>query len=81
MILRCDAIFCRAAASSFSLLHQQLLQRLARFLPDRIPILQKVALRRLRQRVRHRVRQLVQLVARDPHSTALYWFTSFILTS
>ncbi len=80
MILRCEAIFSRAAASSLRLFHQQLLESLARLLPDRVPVFQKVALRNLRQRVGDRMGQLVHLVARDPHSTALYLRASSFFT-
>ena len=51
---------------------QQRLQFLARLLPDGVAILQKTHCLNFRQRVRHRVRQLVQFVPADSHRTALY---------
>src|ERR1700722_12738511 len=59
---------------------QQLFQGLARLLPDRIAILQKVHLRYLRQSIRNRMSELIQLVARNSHSTALYLRASSFFT-
>ncbi len=80
MILRCEAIFCRAAASICGLLRQQRLQRLARFLADRVAVFEEPHLVDLGQRVGDGVGQLVQLVAADPHSTALYLRASSVFT-
>ena len=80
MILRCEAILSRAAVSIARFLRQQLLQSLARLLADRVAILQETDLVDLGQRIGHGVRQLVQLVAADPHSTALYLRASSVFT-
>ncbi len=80
MIFRCDAIFCRARGIQLGLRSQQLFERLARLLPDRIAVFQKVAFGNLRQSVGHRVGELVYLVARDSHSTALYLRASSFFT-
>ena len=62
------------------LLSQQVFKSLARFLTDRVPVLKKLALINLGERVSHHVRQFVQLVARDSHSTALYFRASSCFT-
>ena len=80
MIRRCEEIFSRAACVDLCLFEQQRLQHLPRLLPDRVAVLLKLALVGIRQRVRHHVGQLVQFVARDPHSTALYLRASSIFT-
>ena len=80
MILRCEAIFSRAAASILVSSSQQLFERLARLLPDRVAIFEEVALVDLRESIGDRVGELVQFVARDPHSTALYLRASSFFT-
>src|SRR6202035_1595539 len=61
-------------------LGQQVFQRLTRFLSNRVPILHETDLAEVSQRVRHGVGQLVQLVAADSHSTALYLRASSVFT-
>ena len=80
MILRCEAIFSRAAVSMPASCVSSVLQRLARFLADRVAILEEAHFVDLGQRVGHRVGQLVELVAADPHSTALYLRASSVFT-
>ena len=62
------------------LLVNSVFQRLARFLADGVAVLKETHLVDLGQRVGHRVGQLVQLVAVDPHSTALYFLASSVFT-
>src|ERR1700679_3263132 len=59
---------------------EQRLKSLARFLANGIPVLVKTDLINLGQSVGHRVGQLVEFVAADPHSTALYFFASSVFT-
>ena len=72
MILRCDAIFWRAAASILVSSINSFFESLAGLLTDSIAILQKIYLLDLSQGVGYGVGELVELVARNPHSTALY---------
>ena len=80
MILRCEAIFWRAAVS----MRASSVRRFSRALraswrmvlrSSRKPTSSTVG-----QRVGHGVRQLVELVAADPHSTALYLRASSVFT-
>src|ERR1700691_1906396 len=59
---------------------QNLFQRLARLLTDGIPVIQELTFVRLRKRIGNHVRQLVELVPGESHSTALYFFASSCLT-
>ena len=80
MIRRCEEIFSRAASSIFVSSSSSALEHFARLLPDRVAVLLELALVEVGQRVCHHVRQFVELVARDPHSTALYLRASSIFT-
>jgi hypothetical protein len=51
---------------------EQLLERLAGFLPDSVAIFQAVALRNFSESIRNGMGELIDFVARDSHSTALY---------
>src|SRR5208337_3100777 len=62
------------------LLVQQRFQRLARLLSDGVAILKEPYFVALGQGVCHGVGQLVQLVAVNPHSTALYFLASSVFT-
>ena len=62
------------------LLHEQIFERLAGFLADGIAVLEELALVGFGKHVGDYVGQLVQLVAGDSHSTALYLRASSILT-
>ena len=80
MILRWLAIFSRAAVSILASWVSRLLQSLARLLADGIAVLEEADLVDLGQCVGHGVGQLIELVAADPHSTALYFLASSALT-
>ena len=80
MILRCEAIFCRAAASIRGFFRQQSLKRFARLLADRVAIFIEADCVDVGQSIGHGVGQLVELVAVDPHSTALYFLASSVFT-
>src|ERR1700679_4037643 len=62
------------------LLSQHLLQRLARLLADGIPVVQELTFVRLRERIGHHVRQLVEFVPGESHNTALYLRASSCFT-
>ena len=59
---------------------QQFFECLACLLADCVAVLEEIHFVDFRQRIGNCVGQLVQLVAADPHSTALYWATSFCFT-
>ena len=80
MILRWLAIFSRAAVSILASSVSRALERLARLLADGVAILEEAHLVDLGQGVGHGVGQLVELVAADPHSTALYFLASSVFT-
>src|SRR5271169_4054251 len=62
------------------LLHEQIFERLAGFLADGVAVLKEFALVGFGEDVGDDVGQLVQLVAGDSHSTALYLRASSIFT-
>src|SRR6185437_17130792 len=62
------------------LFFQQLFQDAPHFHADGVAVLNKIHLLQRGQCVSHRVGQLVELIAREPHSTALYLRTSSFLT-
>ncbi len=80
MIFRCEAIFRRAAVVDASLLGQQGLEGLAGLLPDGIAIFKEAYLVDVGEGIGNGVSQLVELVAADPHSTALYFLVSSVFT-
>src|ERR1700679_3614539 len=55
---------------------QYLFENLAHFQPDRVPVLDKVHIIHIGQRVRDHVRHLIYFVTAYSHSTALYLRTS-----
>src|SRR4029077_12157378 len=62
------------------LFHEQAFQCLAGLLADGVAIFHEADLVDVGQRVGHGVSQLIELVAADPHSTALYFFASSVFT-
>src|SRR5262249_34958227 len=78
LALRGDLLPCRSVDHRF--LSEQRLQRLARLLADRVAVFIETDLVDLGERIGHGVSQLVQLVAADPHSTALYLRASSVFT-
>ena len=62
-------------------LREQILECLARFLADGVAVFEEADFVEIGQRVSHGVGQLVELVAADPYSTALYLRVSSPLTS
>src|SRR6266568_8216146 len=63
-----------------SLLCEERLKSLARLLADRVAIFIESHLVDIGQRVGNRMGQLVELVAADPHSTALYFLANSVFT-
>ena len=80
MILRCDGDLLPRRGVDLGFLGQQRFQRLARFLANGVAVFEEPHLVDLGQRVGHGVGQLVELVAADPHSTALYFLASSVFT-
>src|SRR5580693_2353793 len=76
--LRCNFEPRRGVDARF--MGEQRFKRLARFLADGVAVLVESYLVDLGQRIRHCVCQLVELIAADPHSTALYFFASSVFT-
>ena len=74
------SIFWRAAWSILRFLIQQILENLADFQPDSIPVFDKIHGVDFSQRVRDHVRNFVHFVPADSHSTALYLRTSSLFT-
>src|SRR5579884_3106304 len=62
------------------LFDQKMFKRFARFLPDSVAVFQKFDFVNFRQSIGDHVGQLIQLVTRDSHSTALYLRASSCLT-
>src|SRR5580698_4518700 len=64
----------------FRLVGEKALECFARFLADGVAIFEEANFVDLSQRVGNRVGQLVELVAADSHSTALYFLASSVFT-
>ena len=80
MILRCEAIFCRAAASILVSSVSSFSSALRASCRIVLRSSRKSHFVDLGQGIGHRVGQFVQLVARDSHSTALYLRASSFFT-
>ena len=74
------SIFWRASWSIFASLVEQVFQNLAHFQADGVAVFEKLHFAGLGQRVGHDVRNFVDFVAADSHSTALYLRTSSLFT-
>lgn len=61
-------------------LGQKLFQNLAHFEANGVPVFYKFHFIYVGERIRHRVRHFVHLVAADSHNTALYLRTNSLLT-
>src|SRR5579872_677884 len=59
---------------------QQLFENLAHFETDRVPVLNKIQVIHLGERIGNYVRHFIYFVAADSHSTALYLRTSSFFT-